>query len=85
MRLSMPNLLPWVIITKSSNLISCHCTCMAGLDEACSHVAALLLYCEGVTEKIATNSVTDEFAYWMVPTSSSKTTISPKKVKTSRA
>jgi len=80
----MPNLLPWVIITKSSNLISCHCTCMAGLDEACSHVAALLLYCEGVTEKIATNSVTDEFAYWMVPTSS-KTTISPKKVKTSRA
>ena len=55
---------------------------MAGLDEACGHVAALLLYCEGVTEKIATTSATDQFAYWMLPASSSKTTISPKKVKT---
>lgn len=34
---------PWVIIHKTNGyVVAAHCTCKAGLGEACSHVAALL-------------------------------------------
>ena len=77
MRLSLPDLMPWVIMTKSSTLVSAHYTCMAGLDEVCSHIAAQKFHCEGLTEKNTNKSVTDEFAYWMKP--SNNKNILPKK------
>ena len=33
---------PWVGIKKDRCIIVAHCTCMAGIEEACSHVAGLL-------------------------------------------
>ena len=35
-------LLPWVIVESSGKVLACHCNCMAGLGETCSHVASLL-------------------------------------------
>jgi uncharacterized Zn finger protein len=33
---------PWIIAEKDGRILAAHCTCMAGLGEACTHVAALL-------------------------------------------
>ena len=39
--------LAWAMIEKTTGVINCgHCTCMAGVGEACSHVAATLLLIE---------------------------------------
>ena len=35
--LSAPALQPWVAVEKNGLIICAHCTCMAGLGEACSH------------------------------------------------
>ncbi|CAN7999207.1 unnamed protein product [Ixodes pacificus] len=37
---------PWAVVKKEGTVLSAHCTCMAGLGEACSHVAALLFRVE---------------------------------------
>ena len=37
---------PWVAAENCGTIICSHCTCMAGLGEACSHIAALLLAIE---------------------------------------
>ena len=37
---------PWVAAEKSGTIICAHCTCMAGLGEACSHISAVLLVLE---------------------------------------
>ena len=42
---------PWVCITKSDGSVKCaHCDCMAGLGEACSHIAALLFKIEAAVK-----------------------------------
>ena len=33
---------PWNISEPDGNVLVAHCTCMAGLGEACSHSAALV-------------------------------------------
>jgi hypothetical protein len=43
---SLPPVLPWVTVEKSGIVICGHCTCMAGLGVACSHIAALLFALE---------------------------------------
>ena len=43
------------------------CKCMAGLDECCSHVAALLFTLESATRGRSEALVSDEPAYWMFP------------------
>ena len=35
----------WVAVKKSGEVISGHCTCMAGLSEVCNHVGAVLYKC----------------------------------------
>ncbi|CAN8032891.1 unnamed protein product [Ixodes persulcatus] len=37
---------PCAVVKKEGTVLSAHCTCMAGLGEACSHVAALLFRVE---------------------------------------
>ncbi len=39
-------LLPWVVTTNDGTIMCSHCTCMAGLGEACSHIAAILFAVE---------------------------------------
>ena len=41
---------------------SAHCTCMAGLGEVCSHVAAILFFLE--SESRAPRSCTQELCKW---------------------
>jgi hypothetical protein len=40
-RISATPLIPWAILENES-VLAAHCTCMAGVGEACSHIAALL-------------------------------------------
>ncbi|KAH3822281.1 uncharacterized protein LOC127881093 [Dreissena polymorpha] len=52
---------PWVYLDKQSSAVFCaHCTCVAGLGEVCSHVAALLFKMDtavrlGLTSKSSTS------------------------------
>lgn len=41
-RLSEKPLVPWIIAEPNGKVKSGHCICMAGLDEVCTHVAALM-------------------------------------------
>ncbi|XP_041952352.1 uncharacterized protein LOC121712273 isoform X2 [Alosa sapidissima] len=45
-RLSQPPLTPWVILAPSGEVVSAHCTCMAGVAESCTHVGALFFKVE---------------------------------------
>ena len=45
-RLSGGLLMPWIVAKTEGTIICGHCTCMAGLGEACSHIAALLFTLE---------------------------------------
>lgn len=58
----------WIIMRSDGSVDSAHCTCMAGLDECCSHVAAVLFTLESATKAKREASVTDSPAYWMFPT-----------------
>ena len=44
---------PWVIVENNGKLLSGHCTCVAGLAEVCTHVAALLIWVEVSDKKNA--------------------------------
>ena len=45
---------PWFIADPSGKVLSAHCTCVAGLGETCSHVAAILFTVD-VANKIKEN------------------------------
>ena len=45
-RLSATPLRPWVAVEKIGSVLCAHCNCMAGLGEACSHIAAALFVLE---------------------------------------
>ncbi|XP_036002672.1 uncharacterized protein LOC118565784 [Fundulus heteroclitus] len=57
---------PWVYLEKSSGTVYCaHCTCMAGLGEVCSHVAALLFKVEmAVKMGLTQSSSTSKACQW---------------------
>ena len=66
-RMNETPLLPWLIAETDGSVISAHCTCMAGTGEVCSHVGAVLF-----AVKAAVKTVTQEKAYWLLPSSISK-------------
>ena len=76
-RLTAPPLRPWVIAYKSGTVQAAHCDCMAGLGEACTHVAALLFAVEANVRACEMKTVTQEKAYWMLPSSLKKVKYSP--------
>ena len=41
-KLSLPLHKVWVAVKQSGEVTCAHCSCMGGLGEACSHVAAVL-------------------------------------------
>ena len=49
-RLTAPPLKVWVATKQQGEVLCAHCTCMAGLGEACSHIAALLFAVETNTQ-----------------------------------
>ena len=48
-KLSLPSLQVWVAIKPCGEVMCAHCTCMAGVGEVCSHVAAVLFAAESNT------------------------------------
>ena len=59
---------PWIIPEKGGKIISAHCDCMASLGEACTHIAATLLWVDATVRIRETKTATQEKAYWMLPT-----------------
>lgn len=48
---------PWVCVGRNGCIVATHCTCAAGLGEACSHIAALLFAIESITQSRDRNEV----------------------------
>ena len=65
-----PWLYPWAITEKDGKVLTAHCNCMAGLGETCSHVGALLFAVEATVKIRESRTVTQEKAYWLLPTGS---------------
>ena len=69
-RLNEPPLLSWVIAEKNRKVLCAHCTCMAGLEGACTHITALLFWVEMLIKIHNSKTVTDKQAYWVSPSNS---------------
>ncbi|KAH7983161.1 hypothetical protein HPB52_009697 [Rhipicephalus sanguineus] len=59
--------LPWLLIKPDGEVLCAHCTCMAGLGEACSHVGAVLFYLEAAVTRRDGRSCTDGQSAWLPP------------------
>ena len=66
-RLNCYPLCPWVIVENNGKVLSGHCSCMAWLAEVCTHVAALLFWVEMSVKIHTSKTVTDQKAYWVIP------------------
>lgn len=66
-RVSSTFLLPWVIIDESGTVETAHYTCMAGLGEACTHIAATVTCVINAVEARmkAGTSCTSQPCYWL--------------------
>ena len=65
--LSRPSLHPWIAAEKRGTILCAHCTCMAGVGEACSHIAALLFTAETNTRMMKNTSCTSLPCSWLAP------------------
>ncbi|WAR15964.1 LOW QUALITY PROTEIN: hypothetical protein MAR_030558, partial [Mya arenaria] len=68
-RLREKTLNPRFIAEGNGKVLSSHCDCMAGLGKSCTHVAALLFAVNGTVQIRNSRTVTQEPAYWLLPTS----------------
>lgn len=50
----------WIILKVTGEVCYAHCDCMAGLGEACSHIAAILFYLEALVRMQGTKTCTQE-------------------------
>ena len=57
----------WIIIEETGEVCSAHCNCMAGLGEACSHVAAVLFYLEATVRIQGQQTSTQRKCQWIMP------------------
>ncbi|XP_003730120.1 uncharacterized protein LOC115928222 [Strongylocentrotus purpuratus] len=56
---------PWVATDNTGQVVAAHCTCMAGLGESCSHVAAVLFKVEAAVRLgYTTQACTDVACQW---------------------
>ena len=62
---SLPSLKVWASIKQDGEILTAHCTCMAGLGEICSHVAAVLFTAEANTRTKAGFSSTSLPCSWL--------------------
>ena len=68
--LNEPPLRPWVALQKDGQILCCHCTCMAGLGETCSHAAASMFALETLVRMKASTTCTSLPCQWLKPSSS---------------
>lgn len=64
---SAEELEPWVAAEKSGSVICAHCTCKAGLGEACAHIAAILFTLVSHSEAVLQASCTSQPCQWLPP------------------
>lgn len=62
--LSATPLRPWIVVQKDGEVVTAHCTCMAGLGEACSHIAATLFTIEAAVKKVKETACTSLPCVW---------------------
>ena len=60
-------LLPWIAVRMNGTVEYGHCTCMAGLGETCSHIAAILYWLETAARITKTTSCTSMPNSWLPP------------------
>ena len=65
--LSVPPLKVWVATRQNGVVLCAHCRCMAGIGEACSHVAVLLFAAEANTQLKSQHSSTSLPCSWLPP------------------
>ena len=63
-----PPLLPWVAANSDGTIVCSHCTCMAGLGEACSHIAAVMFGVETHNRMLKDEACTSKLCAWLPPT-----------------
>ena len=66
-RVSATPVRTWVALKQDGPVVCAHCTCMAGLGEACSHIAALLFTIEGNTQTKKRLTCTSLPCSWLPP------------------
>ncbi|CAN7939073.1 unnamed protein product [Ixodes hexagonus] len=65
--LSISPLKVWLLVKDDGEVVTAHCTCMAGNGEVCSHIAALLFYLEVGVWLRDEQSRTDRLNSWLRP------------------
>ena len=63
----MPPLKGWVATRQNGVVLCAHCTCIAGIGEACSYIAALLFAAEANTQLKSQHSSTSLPCSWLPP------------------
>ena len=66
-RLTTTPLRPWIAAEKNGKILCAHCTYMAGLGEACSHISAILFAAEANTQVRKNTSCTSTPCSWVIP------------------
>ena len=67
---SRPSVHLWIAAEKIGTIVCAHCTCIAGVGEACSHIAALLFVAETNTQMMKNTSCTSVPCSWLAPSCS---------------
>lgn len=62
-----PLLRCWLLIKLDGEVQVAHCTRMAGLGKACSHMEAVLFYMEAVVRRRNDQACTDQDNAWLPP------------------
>ena len=67
-KITIPPAKPWLAVKQNGTVVCAHCSCMAGLGEACSHIAALLFTLESTTTMNKNTRCTLLPCSWLPPT-----------------
>ena len=57
----------WIIIEEAGAVCSAQCNCMAGLEEVCTHIAAVLFYLEASARIQGQQTSTQRKCQWIMP------------------
>ena len=58
----------WIICETSGEILCAHCNYMAGLGEACTHIAAILFHTETASRTTGLATCTQKECQWVIPT-----------------
>ena len=67
-KLSETPLCSWIVLEEEGDICCAHCTCMAGLGETYTHVAAILFFLETLYRITRIKTPTEGPCNWIMPT-----------------